>query len=131
VVQLPEPELIDKQFPLMAAMVEGFGFESDVLSQFADQSHIFELQLGPSSGLKIPSNHPIAVELKNSAFGKAAQECVSQEFRIHAGQFGQADGLGHRVDGLGDNELVGQFGDLAGSWWAEVSDPFPDGLKDG
>jgi hypothetical protein len=26
VVQLPEPELIDKQFPLIAAMVEGIGF---------------------------------------------------------------------------------------------------------
>ncbi len=63
VVQLPEPELIDKQFPLVATMLEGIGFESDALSQFADQSHIFELQFGPSSGLKIPSDHPIAVEL--------------------------------------------------------------------
>lgn len=71
------------------------------------------------------------MQIKDAAFSEAAEESFAHKGGIDSGEFGHAQGLSDGVDGLGDDELVGELGHLAAADRAEMGDIFADGLKDG
>jgi hypothetical protein len=131
VIQVAAVFFVHKGFPLLAAVVEGGGVEAEGGGEFADEADVFELEGGATAGGEVAADHAVAMEVEDAAFGEAAEQGLADEGRIDAGEFGEAEGLGDGVDGLGDDELVGEFGDLPGTGGTEVGDVLADGLEDG
>lgn len=122
---------VDEFFPLGEGVFEGGGVEADGVGELRHETDVFELEGGAAAGLEVAADHAVAVEIEDAAFGEAAEEGFPNEGGIDAGEFGEAEGLGDGVDGLGDDELIGELGDLAAADGAEVGDVFADGLEDG
>ena len=68
------------------------------------------------------------MQLKNPAFGEAAEQRLADAHRVETGELRKSQCLGHRVDCLGDNELIGEFSHLSAAGGAEMGDLFPDRL---
>ena len=130
-VEVAEVFFVDEFFPLGEGVFEGWGVEADGVGELGHEADVFELEGGAAAGGEVATAHAVAVEVEDAAFGEAAEEGFSNKGGIDAGEFGEAEGLGDGVDGLGDDELIGQFGDLAAADGAEVGDVFADGLEDG
>ena len=131
VVEVGAAAFVDEGFPLGAAVVEGGGVEAEGVGELADEADVFELEGGATAGCEVAADHAVAMEVEDAAFGEAAEEGLADEGGVDAGEFGEAEGLGDGVDGLGDDELVGEFGDLAGAGVAHVGDVLADGLQNG
>lgn len=122
---------VDEFFPLGEGVFESGGVEADGVGELGHEADVFELEGGAAAGGEVAADHAVAVEVEDAAFGEAAEEGLSYQGGIDAGKFGKAEGLGNGVDGLGDDELVGELCDLAAADGAEVGDVFADGLEDG
>jgi hypothetical protein len=131
VVEVGAIFFVDEGFPLGAAVVEGGGVEAEGVGKLADEADVFELECGAAAGGEVAADHAVAMEVEDAAFGEAAEEGLANEGGIDAGEFGESEGLGDGVDGLGDDELVGEFGDLASAGVAHVGDVLADGLQKG
>ena len=131
VVEVGAVFFVDEGFPLGAAVVEGGGVEAEGVCELADEADVFELEGGATARGEVAADHAVAMEVEDAAFSEASEEGLADEGGIDAGEFGEAEGLGDGVDGLGDDELVGEFGDLAGTGGAHVGDVLADGLQNG
>ena len=112
-VEVAEALFLNQSFPLGATVPQGWGVEAEGFRELADEADILQLEGGSATGSEITADHAIAVQVENPAFREPAEERLADESRIDACQFGETQGLGDGVDGLGDDELVGEFGDLA------------------
>lgn len=130
-IEVAEVFFVDEFFPLGEGVFEGGGVEADGVGELGHEADVLELEGGAAAGGEVAADHAVAVEVEDAAFGEAAEEGFANEGGIDAGEFGETEGLGDGVDGLGDDELVGQFGDLSAADGAEVGDVFADGLEDG
>lgn len=130
-VEVAEVFFVDEFFPLGEGVSQGGGVEADRVGELGHEADVLELEGGAAAGGEVAADHAVAVEVEDAAFGEAAEEGFSDEGGIDAGEFGEAEGLGDGVDGLGDDELIGELGDLAAADRAEVGDVFADGLEDG
>ena len=122
VVQFAQPFLVHHFLPLGQGVGQCGGLQPHILCQFTHQAHILELQDTAASRGEAAFDHALAVELQNAALGKAAQQGLAHEGRVNAAALGQVQGLSHCVNGLGHDELVGQFGDLPTAAWSHVGD---------
>lgn len=130
-IEIAEVFFVDEFFPLGEGVFEGGGVEADGVGELGHEADVFELEGGAAAGGEVAADHAVAMEIEDAAFGEAAEEGFSDEGGIDAGEFGEAEGLGDGINGLGDDELIGQFGDLTAADGAEVGDVFADGLEDG
>jgi hypothetical protein len=131
VVEVAEVFFVDEFFPLGEGVFQGGGVEADGIGELGHEADVFELEGGAAAGGEVAADHAVAMEIEDAAFGEAAEEGFSDEGGIDAGELGEAEGLGDGVDGLGDDELIGELGDLTTADGAEVGDVFADGLEDG
>lgn len=81
---------VHKGFPLLAAVVEGWGLESEGGGEVADEADVFELEGGAAAGGEVAADHAVAVEVEDAAFGEAAKEGLADEGGIDAGELGEA-----------------------------------------
>lgn len=122
---------VDEFFPLGERVFEGGGVEADGVGELGHEADVLELKGGAAAGGEVAADHAVAVEIEDAAFGEAAEEGFSYQGGIDAGELGEAEGLGDGVDGLGDDELIGELRHLTAADRAEVGDVFADGLEDG
>ena len=97
---------MDECLPLLAGVSQGRGVEAHALRQLAHEAHVLELERRPTAGGEVTPHHAVAVEMEDAAFGKAAEQGLPNERRVHAGKFREAQRLRHGVDGLRHDELV-------------------------
>jgi hypothetical protein len=64
------------------------------------------------------------MQIEDAAFGEAAEQGLAHLGRIDAGELGQTQRLCHGINGLGNDELVGELGHLAAAGGADVGDVF-------
>ena len=63
-----------------------------------------------TTGLKIPIQHALAVQLQNPALGISAHDGPAHFDRINAGFFSENQSLGHGLYREPDDDLIGSFG---------------------
>lgn len=114
-VEVAEMLLVNHGFPAFPTVPKRGRIETKGFGEVANQSNILELELGPAAGSEVTSHHAVPVQIQDAAFREATQQGFPDEGGIDAGEFGEAQGLCDGVDGLGDDELVGEFGDLSGA----------------
>ena len=70
------------------------------------------------------------MQVENAALGKATEQRLPHEGRINARELREPQRLRHGVDGLGDDQLVGQLRDLTSASGTKMRDALADGLQD-
>jgi hypothetical protein len=81
---------------------------------------VLELEFGGAAGFEVAFDHAEAVFGEDAGRGKSALEGLADFGGVGTTSTGKDEGLGDGSDSNGDDDLVGEFGELTGAGWADV-----------
>ena len=81
---------------------------------------VFELKFSGATGLEVAFDHAEAVFGEDAGRGEAALESLADFGGVGTSGSSKNEGFGDGTDGDGDDDLVGEFGELTGAGWADV-----------
>ncbi len=122
---------IDHRLPDLGVGRQAGELDHQFGGEVVRESDVFELAGAAAARGEVAAEHPLAVEFEDFRIGKAPAKGAADGGRIDPGGLGEVERLGDGGDSLRDDDLIGEFGDLAATWATAVGDFVSEAFEDG